>query len=146
MANKILEMRSITKKFPGVVALDQVSLDINDGEILAICGENGAGKSTLMKVLSGSYPYTSYDGEIWINGAKKMFRSPGDSEKEGIAMIYQEISMHLDCSVAENLFLGHLFTRGKYFIDWRKIYGEARTCLERIGLENLNLKESGNPV
>jgi len=132
--NKILEMRNITKKFPGVIALDNVSFEAYTGEILALCGENGAGKSTLMKILSGSYPHSSYSGEIYINGQKCVFSNAAQSEKTGIAMIYQEISMHLDVSVAENLFLGRWFKKGG-LIDWASMNNEAMKYLEMVGLD-----------
>jgi ABC-type sugar transport system ATPase subunit len=141
MLEKILEMRSITKRFPGVLALDKVSFDVYAGEILALCGENGAGKSTLMKVLGANFPQASYEGEIWVNGKRQKFSRPIDSENAGIAMIYQEISMHLDCSVAENLFLGHLFTKtGGFIIDWKRTYRETGVCLDRIGLTSVDPK------
>ena len=84
----ILEMKNITKKFPGVIALDHVSFQAHEGEILALCGENGAGKSTLMKILSGSYPESSYEGEIFVDGEQCHFAVPAQSEKAGIGMIY----------------------------------------------------------
>ena len=131
---KILEMRGITKKFPGVTALDDVSFEAYTGEILALCGENGAGKSTLMKVLSGSYPNSSYTGEIYIDGKKQIFDNPARSEHAGVAMIYQEISMHLDANVAENLFLGRWYKKG-IFIDWREMSRRARQYLELVQLD-----------
>jgi ABC-type sugar transport system ATPase subunit len=139
MPEKILEMKSITKRFPGVVALKDVSFEAYTGEILALCGENGAGKSTLMKVLSAAYPQSSYEGEILINGQKQNFVAPKDSENAGIAMIFQEVSMHLHCSVAENLFLGHLFTKnGGFVVDWKKMFEESRLHLARVGLEDMD--------
>ena len=105
MEKIVLEMRAVTKQFPGVRALDQVNLKVRAGEIHTICGENGAGKSTLMKVLSGAYPHTSYSGEIYVDGELCKFLTPQDSEQKGIAMIYQEVNMHLNLSIAENLFM-----------------------------------------
>ncbi len=137
MAEKVLEMKGITKRFPGVLALDNVTFEAYAGEILALCGENGAGKSTLMKVLSGSFPATDYDGEIWINGEKQNFMGPGDAERAGIAMIYQEISMHLDFSVAENLFLGHLPLKHG-LVDWKAMNENSVQYLARVGLEDLD--------
>lgn len=104
MENVVLEMRSVTKAFPGVKALDDVNLKVRAGEIHTICGENGAGKSTLMKVLSGAYPCKSYSGEIYVDGELCQFHTPQDSERKGIAMIYQEVNMHTNMSVAENFF------------------------------------------
>src|SRR5438876_3056346 len=101
-----LEMRNITKSFPGVRALDGVSLDLQRGEIHALVGENGAGKSTLMKVLGGVYPHPQYGGEIMIEGHEQRFSSVRDAEKAGIAVIYQELSLVKEMSVGENIFLG----------------------------------------
>lgn len=130
----ILEMKNITKKFPGVIALDHVSFQAHEGEILALCGENGAGKSTLMKILSGSYPESSYEGEIFVDGEQCHFAVPAQSEKAGIGMIYQEISMHLDMTVAENIFIGRWPTTGSR-INWKGINQEARKYLNLVGLE-----------
>lgn len=134
MGNVVLEMRSVTKQFPGVKALDQVSMKVYAGEIHTICGENGAGKSTLMKVLSGAYPESSYSGEIYVDGELCHFRTPKDAEDHGIAMIYQEVNMHLNISVAENLFMNEWQCRGG-LVDWRKMYQEAEKCLQNIGLD-----------
>jgi len=127
-------MKNITKKFPGVTALNDVSIQLHRGEILAIVGENGAGKSTLMKILSGSYPADSYDGEILIDGSLKRFNNPQESETEGIAMIYQEISTHLDLSVAENIFLGR-WPRKYGRILWDEMYRNSEKLLEVAGLD-----------
>lgn len=131
---KILEMRSITKTFPGVKALDHVTFEAYSGEVLALVGENGAGKSTLMKVLSGSYPASSYTGEIYVDGQKHEFANTAQSETAGIAMIYQEISMHLDLSIAENIFLGRWQKKGS-FIDWKTINAEAKKYLDMVHLD-----------
>lgn len=130
----ILEMKNITKRFPGVLALDNVSLCVYKGEIHALCGENGAGKSTLMKILSGSYEASSYEGEIFVNEKKCNFLKPSDSEAMGIGMIYQEISMHLDMSIAENLFLGRWLTH-KGIVNWKKLKGDAKYYLNMVGLD-----------
>lgn len=135
MDNKvILEMKNITKRFPGVVALDNVSLTAHKGEIHALCGENGAGKSTLMKVLSGSYEESTYEGEIWIDGKQCHFHNPSDSEKAGIGMIYQEISMHLDLSIAENLCLGK-WPMKHGAVDWHQMNEKAKQYLDLVGLD-----------
>jgi D-xylose transport system ATP-binding protein len=149
MGTNILEMKNITKKFPGVIALKNVSFVVKTGEILALVGENGAGKSTLMKILSGSYSCTSYDGSIFIDGQKVDFTNPRQSEDAGIAMIYQEISLHLDLSVAENMFLGNWRTKNNGIVDWKKITNEAKKYLDIIKLDvdpneilrNLNTSE-----
>lgn len=130
----ILEMKHITKRFQGVMALDDVTFHAYKGEILALCGENGAGKSTLMKILSGSYPETSYEGEIYINGEACHFMDPAQSENMGIGMIYQEISMHLDMTVAENLFIGRWPMKGRQ-VDWKKMNAKAKEYLDLVGLD-----------
>src|SRR5438309_9034970 len=101
----ILEMRGITKTFPGVIALRDVNLSVREGEIHAICGENGAGKSTLMKVLSGVYPYGSYEGQILYKSEERRFHRIADSEHVGISIIHQELALAPQLSIAENIFL-----------------------------------------
>ena len=133
MGKVILEMRHITKRFPGVVALNDVSITLEEGEILAICGENGAGKSTLMKVLSGTYTNKDYEGEIWINGEKREFTSVKVAEECGIEMVYQEMNMMLDASIAENVFVGNLPGKGG-FVDWKTLYANTESILQQIGL------------
>ncbi|MEY5023163.1 MAG: hypothetical protein RL569_76 [Actinomycetota bacterium] len=134
MSNSILEMRSITKTFPGVVALDKVTLTVERGEIHAICGENGAGKSTLMKVLSGVYPYGSYTGDIVFENNVKKFSNIRDSEAEGIVIIHQELALSPYLSIAENIFLGNeIKTFG--LIDWNKTNQEAAKLMARVGLQ-----------
>jgi ABC-type sugar transport system ATPase subunit len=130
----LLEMRGIVKDFPGVRALDDVSIGMEHGEILGLVGENGAGKSTLMKVLSGVYPCSSYDGEICVDGAVCRISDPAHSERLGIEMIYQEISLHLDMSVAENLLLGR-WKKKRGFVCWKALYAQAKEILERIHLD-----------
>ena len=107
MSDYILEMNHITKEFSGVKALDDVNLQVERGEIHAICGENGAGKSTLMNVLSGVYPYGSYSGDIVYNGEVCKFRNIKESERKGIVIIHQELALSPLLSVAENIFLGN---------------------------------------
>ena len=107
----ILEMKDITKTFPGVKALSNVSFQVAEGEIHCLVGENGAGKSTLMKVLSGVYPHGSYTGDILYNGKVQHFRHISDSEKVGIAIIYQELALVPDMTVYENILLGHEITK-----------------------------------
>src|SRR5882762_10840250 len=102
----LLEMKQITKTFPGVRALDGVSFDLGEGEIHALVGENGAGKSTLIKILAGVYPHPEYGGEIFLDGAERRFATVRDAENARIAVIYQELSLVKDMSVAENIFLG----------------------------------------
>ena len=129
----ILEMRGITKEFPGAKALDQVSLSVAEGEIHALVGENGAGKSTLMKVLSGVYPHGSYEGDIVFDGEVRAFRSIRDSENLGIIIIHQELALIPLLSVAENIFLGNERARNG-IIDWRETHDRADELLRRVGL------------
>lgn len=129
----LLEMRHITKTFPGVKALDNVSINVREGEIHAICGENGAGKSTLMKVLSGVYPAGTYEGEIVYDGATAQFRTIRDSEDRGIIIIHQELALVPLLSIAENIFLGN--ERGERgVIDWHETFAQTETLLAKVGL------------
>ncbi|TFC31778.1 sugar ABC transporter ATP-binding protein [Cryobacterium sp. MDB1-18-2] len=131
----ILEMRSITKEFPGVKALSDVSLTVTAGEIHAICGENGAGKSTLMKVLSGVYPYGTYSGDIVFQGKDVHFKDIRSSEAAGIAIIHQELALIPELSITENIFLGNEPTRWGA-IDWIKAKKTALELLARVGLRD----------
>lgn len=135
MNEYILEMRNITKEFPGVRALDEVSFKVKKGEIHALVGENGAGKSTLMKVLSGVYPYGTYSGEIVVNGKVQQFQNIKDSEKVGIAIIYQELTLIKLLSIAENIFLGNEF-KSHGVIDWDKTIDEASKILREVKLND----------
>lgn len=134
MANILLEMKNITKTFPGVKALDNVNLTVEQGEIHALVGENGAGKSTLMNVLSGIYPYGSYDGDIIYNGEICKFKTIKDSEKLGIVIIHQELALVPYLTIAENMFLGNENGK-KYAIDWDKTYARADELLKTVGLQ-----------
>jgi len=127
-------MRSITKTFPGVKALADVSLTVERGEIHAICGENGAGKSTLMKVLSGVYPHGTYDGDIVFEGETMNFRDIRDSEAKGIVIIHQELALSPYLSIAENIFLNNEIKGAFGLIDWNKANQEAAKLLARVGL------------
>ncbi|NLK05404.1 MAG: ATP-binding cassette domain-containing protein, partial [Spirochaetales bacterium] len=141
MPNKsiLLSMKHITKTFPGVKALDDVSLDVNECEIHALVGENGAGKSTLMKVLSGVYPYGTYDGDIFFQGKRCTFSSIRQSEQAGIVIIHQELALSPYLSIAENMFIGD--ERAKFnVINWDRTREDALKYMERVGLrENPNL-------
>jgi putative multiple sugar transport system ATP-binding protein len=129
----LLEMRSITKEFPGVKALADVNLVVRDGEIHAICGENGAGKSTLMKVLSGVYPYGTYSGDIVYQGKEARFSDIRQSENAGIVIIHQELALIPDMSITENLFLGNE-PRRLGAIDWKTANKRAKELLGQVGL------------
>ncbi len=133
MAKVLLEMKNITKTFPGVKALDNVNLKVEEGEIHALVGENGAGKSTLMNVLSGIYPFGTYEGDIIYNGEVCKFNKIKDSEEKGIVIIHQELALIPYMSIGENMFLGN--ERGKSTsIDWNETYGEADKYLKMVGL------------
>ena len=134
MSENILEMRNITKLFPGVRALDDVNLQVKKGSIHALVGENGAGKSTLMNVLSGIYPYGTYTGDIIYDGEVCKFSKITDSESKGIVIIHQELALIPYMTIGENMFLGN--ERGKAFsIDWDTTYAEADKYLKIIGLQ-----------
>ena len=133
MADAILQMRGITKTFPGVKALQDVNLEVRRGEIHAICGENGAGKSTLMKVLSGVYPHGSYAGEIYFDGELCQFHDIRGSERLGIVIIHQELALIPYLSIAENIFLGNERAQ-RGLIDWNRTNAEAGALLARVGL------------
>lgn len=134
MANTILEMRNITKTFPGVKALENVNLKVKEGEIHALVGENGAGKSTLMKVLSGVYPAGSYEGEIHYEGAVRNFRAINDSEDIGIIIIHQELALVPLLSIAENIFLGNEVAKSGV-INWQQTFNRTRELLKKVGLK-----------
>ena len=138
MAKILLEMKNITKTFPGVKALDNVNLQVEEGEIHALVGENGAGKSTLMNVLSGIYPYGTYEGNIIYNGEICKFNTIKDSEEKGIVIIHQELALIPYMTIGENMYLGN--ERGKSFsINWNETYGEADKYLKIVGLDLLSL-------
>ncbi|WEK49987.1 MAG: sugar ABC transporter ATP-binding protein [Candidatus Kaistia colombiensis] len=133
MPSYILEMRDITKTFPGVKALSNVNLKVEEGEIHAICGENGAGKSTLMKVLSGVYPAGDYEGQIVYRDQECHFRGIHDSEEKGIVIIHQELALVPMLSIAENIFLGN--EHAKFgVIDWGANEKRTRDLLKKVGL------------
>ena len=129
----LLEMREITKAFPGVKALDGVSFALNKGEIHALVGENGAGKSTLIKILAGVYPYPEYGGGIFLDGSERRFANVRDSERAQVAVIYQELSLVKDMSVAENIFLGRE-PRRFGMINWERLYSGAQKLLDDLHL------------
>lgn len=133
-AEYILEMKNITKRFPGVKALDQVNFKVRRGEIHCLVGENGAGKSTLMKVLSGIYAYGSYEGQILWNGQEQRFTCIRDSENTGIAIISQELALIPELSVYENIFFGHEIAKG-WLVNWHQTILEAEKILKRVKLD-----------
>lgn len=135
MAKILLEMKNITKTFPGVKALDNVNLQVEQGEIHALVGENGAGKSTLMNVLSGIYPHGTYEGDIIYNGEVCNFHDIKDSEAKGIVIIHQELALIPYMTIGENMFLGN--ERGKKAaINWDETYGLAAKYTKQVGLQD----------
>ncbi|MDY0027757.1 MAG: ATP-binding cassette domain-containing protein, partial [Candidatus Humimicrobiaceae bacterium] len=134
MNDIILEMRNITKTFPGVKALDNVNFKVKRGEIHCLVGENGAGKSTLMKILAGIYPYGSYTGDILLNGEIQRFTGIRDSENAGIAIINQELALIPELSVYENIFFGHEIMKGR-LIDKNQTIISATEVLKKVKLD-----------
>lgn len=135
MSDYILEMKNITKEYPGVRALDHVNLQVERGEIHALVGENGAGKSTLMNVLSGTIPHGEYSGEILYNGKVCSFHNIHDSEKLGIVIIHQELALIPELTIAENMFLGNERKNSFGRIDWGETYSRAQAEMRRVGLK-----------
>ncbi len=136
-------MKNITKEFPGVKALDNVNLDLSEGEFHSLVGENGAGKSTLMKVLSGVYPYGEYEGQLFIGGEEKRFHKIREAEEAGIAIIFQELSLVKELTVGENIFLGR--EPAKFgIINWSEIYQKSSELLNELNLDINPQTEVGN--
>ena len=141
MSDYLLEMSGITKRFSGVIALENVNLQVQQGEIHAVVGENGAGKSTLMNILSGVYPYGTYEGKIFYGGRECRFSGIRDSEQKGIVIIHQELALVPQLSIGENIFLGN--EQATYAgIDWDLTYEKANGLLKMVGLE----EDSRTPI
>jgi ABC-type sugar transport system ATPase subunit len=132
MGEIVLEMKNIIKDFPGVRALDDVNFEARAGELLALVGENGAGKSTLMKVLSGVWPYPTYEGDIYIKGQLKRFHNTKEAEAAGVAIIYQELNLIPELTVAENIFLDRQFSNAYGVINWSKVNAETQKLLDEL--------------
>ena len=135
MGNTLLKMHNITKVFPGVKALDQVNIEVEEGEIHAICGENGAGKSTLMNVLSGIYPFGTYEGDVIFQGEECRFHNIKDSERLGIVIIHQELALVPYLSIAENMFLGNERAAAGV-VNWDLTYQKAAEYMAMVGLRD----------
>lgn len=136
MGEIVLEMKNIVKDFPGVRALDQVNFEARAGEVLALMGENGAGKSTLMKVLSGVWPYPTYEGDIYLRGELKRFYNTKEAEAAGIAIIYQELNLIPELTVAENIFLDRQITNAFGVINWSKLFAETQRLLDELQIRD----------
>ncbi len=134
METPILEMKNITKVFPGVKALNNVTFSVAKGEIHCLVGENGAGKSTLMKVLSGVYPYGSYEGDIVFDGQVCKFAGIADSERAGIGIIYQELALIPELPIYENIFVGHEIRNGMR-VDWNETIRRATEMMQKVRLD-----------
>jgi ribose transport system ATP-binding protein len=133
LAAPVLELRGAGKRFGGAEALSGVDFELRGGEIHGLLGENGAGKSTLVKILAGAQQPD--EGELWLRGAPARFASPADAKAAGVGMVYQELSLFKPLSVAENIFSSSPPRRFGRFVDWRRMYGEARQHLRDLGLE-----------
>ena len=131
-----LDMRNVSKRFPGTLAVNKVDFRVKKGEVHALMGENGAGKSTLMKVLAGLY--TDYTGDIYIDGVKCALHSPDMAKGNGIGMVYQELSLARRISIYENLLVGRLPKKNALLIDKKRALAEARELLARVGLEGID--------
>src|ERR1700744_4998815 len=137
MSDVVLKMEHIVKEFPGVRALDDVNFEARSGEGLALMGENGAGKSTLMKVLGGVWPYPSYQGDIFIEGEKRQFRSTREAMDAGVAVIHQELNLLPELTVAENIFLDRQPANRFGAIDWRQMNADAVALLTELGISDI---------
>ena len=131
MSDCVLKAESISKKFPGVIALDGVNIEVAKGEILGLIGENGAGKSTILKVINGIYPYGSYEGRVILNGEEVHFKSPYDALAGGIGFVPQEINVMDDLSVAENIFVGHIKDAQHKKVNLSELYGRAAEFMKK---------------
>jgi len=134
----LLELKNISKEFPGVKALENINIKIEENTIHAICGENGAGKSTLISILGGIYPLGTYEGEIYLHGEKVKFKNPKEAEEAGIAVVHQELSLFDELNIVENIFIGKAIVKG-VSIDWNEMIKEAQEWLKKLKMENVNV-------
>ena len=138
----IVELKNIRKEFPGVVALDQVNMQIREGSVHALAGENGAGKSTLMKILSGTY--TSYEGEVIIDGTPVHMKSEQDAFRNGVSIVAQELNYVAELTIEENMYIGREPKKGKWFVDAKQRLTNCRELLEMMGLDYDPNEKMGN--
>ncbi len=134
----LLELKNISKEFPGVKALENINLKIEENTIHALCGENGAGKSTLISILGGIYPLGTYEGEIYLHGERVKFRNPKEAEEAGIAVVHQELSLFDELNIVENIFMGKAIVKG-VSIDWNEMIQETQKWLKKLKMENENV-------
>lgn len=134
----LLELKNISKEFPGVKALENINLKIEENTIHALCGENGAGKSTLISILGGIYPLGTYEGEIYLHGERVKFRNPKEAEEAGIAVVHQELSLFDELNIVENIFMGKAIVKG-VSIDWNEMIKETQEWLKKLKMENENV-------
>ena len=137
MSEYVVELKNITKRFPGVVALKNMSIGIRPGEIHGLIGENGAGKSTLIKVLTGVH--TPEEGEIYVDGQKVVFHNPVQSREAGIACVYQELNIVKQLSVTDNVFMGRAVKKNG-LLDYPRMYEEAKQALTTLGHPEIDVK------
>ena len=141
MSEYVVELRNATKRFPGVVALNHMQLAVKPGEILGLIGENGAGKSTLIKVLTGVHQ--ADEGEIYVNGEKKVFRDPNDSAAAGIACVYQELNIEKLLSVTDNIFINKWIKKGRFLLDYDTMHKKAKEVMLSLGQDIDPTKAAG---
>lgn len=138
MSEYVVELKNVTKRFPGVVALKDMSIQIRPGEIHGLIGENGAGKSTLIKVLTGVY--IPEEGEIYVSGERKHFRNPVQARSSGIACVYQELNIVPQLSVVDNIFIGRALKKPSGLLDYRTMHEQARSALAELGHEEIDTR------
>ena len=143
MSEYVVELKNVTKRFPGVVALKNMSIGIKPGEIHGLIGENGAGKSTLIKVLTGVH--NPEEGEIFVDGEKKVFRNPVQSREAGIACVYQELNIVKQLSVTDNVFMGRAVKKG-LLLDYPRMHKEAEEALKTLGHPEIDVKKEAGKL